>query len=241
MLASISSQFLEFFSGADASTTVELGTSVGDLAARLLFGLLLGALVSVSYIISNKKNYSRTFAITLVALPSLVAAIIWMVGSDITKAISLGGLFTLIKFRSVPGDSKDILNVLIAMAIGLAVGLGVYPIAVIMAVTMVIVMVALNLSPYAKKHSDEKQLRITVPESLNFEGVFEEVLPKYTTKYSLDSIKTSHMGTMFELTYTVCLKEGTGVKAMIDDLRTRNGNLQISLTAKPSEKVASTL
>lgn len=235
MFNDIMNQFKDFFGGT-TQTTIELGNSWNDLAVRLFLGIIIGIVISVAYMLSNKKQYSRTFAITLVALPSLVASVIWLVGSDITKAISIGGLFTLIKFRSVPGDAKDILNVLLSMSAGLALGLGCYAVAVMLTIIMVIILVVLNLSKYADGHTVEKQLRITVPENLNFEGVFEEVLSGYAAAYSLDSIKTSHMGTMFELTYTVSMKKDASAKALIDDIRTRNGNLAVVLSNKSTEK-----
>lgn len=240
MIDSIVNQFADFFNGTSEGT-IELGNSWADLLPRLVFGLVLGFVLSIAYMMSYKKNYSRSFAITTVLLPSMVASVIWLVGSDLTKAISIGGLFTLIKFRSIPGDSKDILNVLLSMAVGLAVGLGFYPVAVLLTIIMVIILVALNKSSYAKKAEADKQLKITVSESLNFEGVFDEVLPAYADSFKLESIKTTHMGTMFELTYSVAMKPEASTKAMIDDLRTRNGNLPIVLNSKMQEKAVTQL
>lgn len=233
-------QFTEFFGGTSTGT-VELGNSWQDMVVRLIVGLILGLVLAFSYMLCNKKSYSRTMAISMVVLPTLVASVIWMIGSDLTKAISLGGLFTLIKFRSVAGDSKDIMNVLLAMSVGLAVGLGVYPVAIILTVVMVLVLIALSLSSFAKKPMVDKTLKITVSESLNFEGVFDEVLPSFTDAFKLENIKTTHMGTMFELTYSVALKKDISTKGMIDELRTRNGNLPIILSSKAYDKAPTQL
>lgn len=241
MIQSIISQLSQVLTAAATTTEITIGSSVGDIAVRLVFGIVLGICISVSYILCNKKDYSRNFALSMILLPSMVAAIIWLIGNDITRAISLGGIFALIKFRSVPGDSKDILNVFITMAAGLAIGLGCYEAAVLITIVAVAVMMLFSLSPYGKKKGDEKQLRITVPENLNFEGVFDEILSRYTNEYNLDNIRTTHMGTLFELTYHLKLKSDVQVKALIDELRTRNGNLGISLTSKPSEKITTTL
>jgi hypothetical protein len=234
-------QLSQTFTLAATTSEITIGGTLSDIAVRLAFGIVLGICLSVSYILCNKKDYSRNFALSMILLPSMVAAIIWLIGNDITKAISLGGIFALIKFRSVPGDSKDILNVFITMAAGLAVGLGCYEAAVLITVVSIAVMMIFSMSPYGKKKEDLRQLRITVPENLNFEGVFDEILAKYASTYSLDSVKTTHMGTLFELTYQLRLKDDAQTKSMMDELRTRNGNLGIALTKKSQEKASTIL
>lgn len=241
MIQTIISQLSQVLTTAAATSQSSIGGSVSDIAVRLVFGIVLGICISVAYILCNRRDYSRNFALSMILLPSMVAAIIWLIGSDITRAISLGGIFALIKFRSVPGDSKDILDVFITMVAGLAVGLGYYEAAVLITVVAIAVMMIFSLSPYGKKKEDEKQLRITVPENLNFEGVFDEILSRYAYTYSLDHIKTTHMGTLYELTYHLKMKDDAQTKAFIDELRARNGNLAISLTRKPSEKLTTVL
>ncbi len=223
------------------STTDTTGLTMSDVGIKLAFGVILGFCISVAYIICNKDNYSRNFALSMILLPSLVAAVIWFIGSDITRAISLGGIFSLIKFRSVPGDSKDITEVFITMVAGLAIGLGYYEAAVLVTVVAVAVLIVFTYSPYAKKKDDEQQLRITVPESLDFQDVFDEVLKEYTSTYSLDHIKTTHMGTLFELTYHVKMKDESQTKAFMDELRTRNGNLSVSIARSTQDKITAVL
>lgn len=241
MIRTMISQLSQILTAAAVTTEPTIGGSVPDIAVRLGFGIVLGICISVAYILCNRRDYSRNFALSMILLPSMVAAIIWLIGSDITRAISLGGIFALIKFRSVPGDSKDILDVFITMVAGLAVGLGYYEAAVLITVVAIAVMMVFSLSPYGKRKDDEKQLRITVPENLNFEGVFDEILSRYAHTYSLDHIKTTHMGTLFELTYHLKMKDDTQTKALIDELRTRNGNLDISLIRKPVERLTTVL
>lgn len=241
MIQTMLSQLSQALAAAEQVSSGAIGDAVGEIAVRLAIGVVLGICISVAYMLSNRKDYSRNFALSIILLPALVAAIIWLIGSDITRAISLGGIFALIKFRSVPGDSKDIVDVFITMVAGLAVGLGYYAAAVLITVMAVAVMLIFSLSPYGKKKEDERQLRITVPENLNFEGVFDEVLSEYASAYSLEHIRTTHMGTMFELTYHLKMKDETQAKALMDELRTRNGNLTVSLTRKPSEKLTTVL
>lgn len=242
MIQTMISQLSQTLSAAVATTSENpIGSSISDIAVRLVFGIVLGFCISVAYILCNKKDYSRNFALSIILLPSMVSAIIWLIGSDITRAISLGGIFALIKFRSVPGDSKDILDVFITMAAGLAVGLGYFEEAVLITIVAIAVMLSFSFSPYGRKKDDGKQLRITVPENLNFEGMFDEILSRYAYTYSLDSIRTTHMGTLFELTYHLDMKDDAQTKALIDELRTRNGNLGISLTRKPVEKLTTVL
>lgn len=225
-----------------ASSTTETTTgNVSDMAIRLVFGVILGFCISVAYIICNKDTYSRNFALSIILLPAMVAAIIWLIGSDLTRAISLGGIFALIKFRSVPGDSKDILEVFITMVAGLAIGLGYYEAAVLVTVVAVAVLIVASYSPYAKKKDDERQLRITVPESLDFDNIFDEVLSEYTTSYTLEHIKTTHMGTLFELTYSIEMKDESKTKAFMDELRARNGNLAVSIARTSQEKLTTVL
>ncbi len=236
-ISQISQALVVATSTTDTTTTL----TMSDVGIKLAFGIILGFCISVAYIICNKDNYSRNFALSMILLPSLVAAVIWFIGSDITRAISLGGIFSLIKFRSVPGDSKDITEVFITMVAGLAIGLGYYEAAVLVTVVAVAVLIVFTCSPYGKKKEDERQLRITVPESLDFENIFDEVLDEYTTEHTLDHIKTTHMGTLFELTYHVKMKDESQTKAFMDELRTRNGNLAVSIARTTQDKITAVL
>ncbi len=192
--------------------------------------LALGMFLSLVYIFSDvKKKYSQHFAFTLVILPVCVAAVIMLIGSDIAKAISLGGVFALVRFRSVPGNSKDIVNVFFAMATGLACGVGYILFAVVFCVSIGAVYFLLNRFGYAVKKTQTKQLTITIPENLNYQGAFDDLFEEYTKSAMLEKVKTTNLGTLYELTYAVELKEDVNEKLLIDSLRCRNGNLNISL------------
>jgi len=197
-------------------------------------GVVLGLIISLVYILSDKnKKYSAHFAFSLAILPSIVTVVIMVVGSDIARAISLGGVFALVRFRSVPGDSKDITNVFFAMAVGLATGMGYVPLAIIVTVIIGVFYFLLNRFQFGARRTISKQLRITIPENLNYEGAFDELFAEYTDGYELDKVRTTNLGTLYELTYIVEMKPDVSEKQFIDSLRCRNGNLNIILCRMP--------
>lgn len=199
-----------------------------------MVAIVLGFVISLIYIFSDrKKKYSSHFAFSLAILPVIVCVVIMVVGSDIARAISLGGVFALVRFRSVPGDSKDITNVFFAMVVGLACGMGYVPLAAIVTVIIGVVYFVLNFTQYGVRRCDTKQLRITVPENLNFNGAFDDLFGEYATNVELEQIKTTNLGTLYELTYSIDMKKNVDEKAFIDSLRCRNGNLNIILCKMP--------
>lgn len=224
--------FTTIFETADSTsaTNTGIGLETADILISLGVALALGMFLSLVYIFSDvKKKYSQHFAFTLVILPVCVAAVIMLIGSDIAKAISLGGVFALVRFRSVPGNSRDIVNVFFAMATGLACGVGCILFAVVFCVSIGTVYFLLNRFGYAVKKTQTKQLTITIPENLNYQGAFDDLFEEYTKSAMLEKVKTTNLGTLYELTYVVELKEDINEKLFIDSLRCRNGNLNISL------------
>ncbi len=212
------------------------GEAISTSAVLTCIGLaiILGFVISLIYIFSDKKKkYSSHFAFSLAILPVIVCVVIMIVGSDIARAISLGGVFALVRFRSVPGDSKDITNVFFAMAVGLACGMGYVTLAIVVTVVVGIVYFTLNFFQFGVRRSQTKQLRITVPENLNFNGAFDDLFEEYATNVELGQIKTTNLGTLYELTYSIDMKKGVDEKAFIDSLRCRNGNLNIILCKMP--------
>lgn len=212
------------------------GEAIPTTGALACIGLsiVLGLVISLIYIFSDKKKrYSSQFAFSLAILPVVVCVVIMIVGSDIARAISLGGVFALVRFRSVPGDSKDITNVFFAMVAGLACGMGYVVLAIVFTVVVGIIYFALNFMQYGVRRSVTKQLKITVPENLNFSGAFDDLFGEYTTNVELEQIKTTNLGTLYELTYNIDMKKDVDEKAFIDSLRCRNGNLNIVLCKLP--------
>jgi len=192
--------------------------------------LLLGLVVSLTYLVSTpRQQRSSSFVLSLIVLPSLVAIVIILIGGNIARAFTTAGIFTLIRFRSVPGDSKDLSYIFLSMAVGLSLGLGYLTLATVVAVIICAVMLIVNKLFIDKSRQKVKRLRITIPEDLNYEGIFDEVFAKYTVYHELNRVKTSNMGTMLELHYDIMLKWGMSEKEFIDELRVRNGNLTIQL------------
>lgn len=208
----------------------ETSTDINAKNAIICIGvaLLLGLVISIIYIICNKRNQvSSNFAVTLVILPAIVTIVIMLVGSNVARAFSMAGAFTLVRFRSIPGDSKDILSVFYSMAVGLATGLGYITFAVLFTSIIGVAYLVLMFTGYGVARVAEKKLRITIPENLNYEEVFDDLFEKYTVSKKLEQVRTTNLGSMYELTFSVKLKNDTNEKAFIDDLRCRNGNLNI--------------
>ena len=188
--------------------------------------LVLGIVISVFYMIKN--TYTKSFVVTLVILPMIVQVIIMMVNGNLGTGVAIMGAFSLIRFRSAPGSSKEIAAVFLSMAIGLATGMGYITFAAIMAILISAIMLLLNISKFGDNSvSTVHQLKITVPEQLDYDTAFEPLLKKYTKKYTLEKVKTTNMGSLFELTYIITMKNNKEQKAMIDDIRCRNGNLTV--------------
>lgn len=208
---------------ATTDNTISIGTSMLGIGTAVLLGLIIG----IAYMfMCRKERYNRDFIIGLVILPAIVAAVILLIGSNVARAFSMAGAFALVRFRSVPGSAKDIAIVFFAMASGL----GYVTFACVFVVIMIVILILLTVFNFAQPHTDIKQLRITIPESLNYSDVFDDVMNKFTEKAELRKVKTTNMGTMFELSYNVVVKDSVNEKEFIDNLRMRNGNLNISLS-----------
>lgn len=183
----------------------------------------------------RKEGYGRNFIIGLVLLPVIVTVVIMLIGSNVARAFSMAGAFALVRFRSAPGNAKDISIVFFAMASGLACGLGYVAFALVFVACVAGVLLILTNTGFAGATEGVKLLKIVIPEDLNYTDVFKEVFEKYTTKAELRRVKTTNMGTMFELTYHIRLKNNSNEKEFIDDVRVRNGNLSIVLGMMESD------
>ncbi len=218
-------------------------SSAGDitastLALTVLSALVLGIVISFVYMFTAKKgSYSKDFVIAIAILPAIVSGVILVIGTNIASAFSLAGAFALVRFRSAPGSAKDIAIVFLAMAAGLACGLGYVVVGVILAVIILVVLVVLSKTKFGDSKRGVKQLKITIPEDLNYNGAFDDLFAEYTTSADLSFVKTSNMGTLYELTYLVNMKEDKDEKEFIDSIRCRNGNLNISLGMIPDKEM----
>lgn len=190
--------------------------------------IVLGIIISLVHMYTTK--YTKNFLITLATLPVLVQSIILMVNGNLGTSIAIFGAFSLVRFRSLPGTSKEILSVLFAMTIGLATGMGQLLFATIITLLVSIIILILSKTKYGIKKKEIKVLRITIPDNMDYTNVFDEVFNKYLLSYTTDKVKTVNLGSLFEISYTIILKKGTNEKEFIDDLRVRNGNLKIILS-----------
>ncbi|MGL4336638.1 MAG: DUF4956 domain-containing protein [Turicibacter sp.] len=197
----------------------------------MMTAIILGLFISLTYMKTSKKEgYSPSFSITLIMLPVIIAIIILLVGNNVARAFSLAGAFSIIRFRSAPGEPKDITFIFFTLAVGLTCGMGYILYGVIFTVILCAVMFILDVMNYAKSKTKTMQLKITVPEDLNYEGVFDEILSKYSKSYQLTFVRTRDFGALFELNYVLQLEEVGNQKRLIDEIRCRNGNLNIQLT-----------
>lgn len=205
---------------------IELKTYLICIGTALLCGLITSA-VSL-----YRSQTGKGFAISLLLLPPVVATVIMMVNGNLGTGVAVMGAFSLIRFRSVAAKAKDIVLIFITMTSGLACAAGYVGIAVLFTVFVSIITVIATLIPLKRENLYE--LRITIPEGLNLNGVFDEEFNEYTSNNKLIKVKTSNMGTLYKLLYTVELKDVSRQKELIDALRCKNGNLEISL-CKASE------
>lgn len=202
-------------------------------------GLLLGLVISMVYLLVNtKKNLSSNLALSLIILPAIMTVIIILVGNNIARAFSMAGVFTLIRFRSVPGDSKDITFIFLTVAAGLSAGLGYLTLAAVITVFLSGVILIFSKIGYGKPIIQVKRLKIMIPEDLNYSNAFEDIFERFTKSHQLEKVKTTNLGTLFELTYQVVFKAELSEKDFIDELRSRNGNLTIQLALKEHKDVS---
>lgn len=196
------------------------------MATAVIIGLVIG----ITYMFACKKSgYNKEFIVGLVLLPAIVSVVIMLIGSNVARAFSMAGAFALVRFRSAPGNAKDIAVVFFAMASGLACGLGYITFAVIFTVVIILVLVALSITDFADKNAGKRQLRITIPENLNYTHAFDGIFDNFLSSKELTKVKTTNMGTMFELTYIIEMNKDINEKEFIDSLRVVNGNLNITL------------
>ena len=186
--------------------------------------MILGLLVALCF--SFRSSFSKSFIITLAIIPAIVQVIIMMVSGSIGAGVAVAGTFSLVRFRSEAGTARQIGAIFLAVALGIANAMGYVVISAIFFVIITVFYLLLNLVNLGG-HDPQRDLRITIPESLDYEGVFDDLFAQYTTKHALDRVKTTNMGTLYELRYTVTLKDETQIKAFMDDIRTRNGNLTV--------------
>jgi hypothetical protein len=200
------------------------------MAASLLFGFCAAWFYRASH------RSSKNFTVTLALLPAIVQIIVMLVNGNIGAGVAVAGAFSLVRFRSIPGNSQDITAIFFAMALGFVTGMGYLFYGFLFLVVIGGVNFLLQASPLGERRN-ARILRITIPENLDYEGLFEAVFKDYAAGAELEQVKTTNMGSLFELTYRVTLKTGEAPKAFIDALRALNGNLNISLSREHKENL----
>lgn len=199
--------------------------TAGDALMCTAAAIVLGVIIAAIYMASG--TYTKGFVITLAVLPALVQAVIMMVNGNLGTGIAVLGAFSLVRFRSVPGSSKEIVSIFFSMAVGLAAGMGQLVYAALFTVVVGAVFLLLCKSNFGKEKTDEKELKITIPENLNYADIFDDIFKEYTQNAKLVRVKTTNLGSMFELSYHITMKKEADEKQMIDAIRCRNGNLTI--------------
>ena len=211
------------------STTGESFTLVNALII-MLASIVLGLVISSVYLFTHRKETTQqSFVITLVMLPIVISVIILLIGNNVARAFSLAGAFSIIRFRSAPGDAKDMSYIFFTLAVGLACGMGYIGYAALITVVLCLLMMLLSVFQFGRTKTTQLQLKITVPEHLNYQDLFDEVLENYTTSYRLERVRTREFGALFEVSYRIQLKDVSKQKEFLDLIRCRNGNLNVSL------------
>lgn len=199
--------------------------TIGNFTIAVLASAILAVILAFAYMIKN--TYTKSVITALILIPVIESVVIMMVNDNLGLGLSVAGSFALIRFRSVKGNAKELAAVFAAMTLGVICGSGYIFLAAIFTLLVSAITGLLSISNFGQMKSSRKYLKITTPESLNYDEAFDEILKKYCTSYELKQIKTLNMGSLFRVDYDINLKDSSNIKKMIDKLRTRNGNLEI--------------
>ena len=207
-------------------STVTSTFSITSFLVCTLASLVLGAVIAAAHMF--RGTYTKSFVVTLALLPAVVQMVIMLVNGNLGAGVAVAGAFSLVRFRSAPGTAKEICSIFLAMAVGLATGMGYLGVAALFTAILCLVGVAYTLTGFGEGKQAEKDLKITIPESLDYTGMFEDLFDRYTRSHELLSVRTTDMGSLFKLHYRIVLKDVSKEKEFMDELRCRNGNLEIS-------------
>ncbi|MCP1102022.1 hypothetical protein M2454_001757 [Aequitasia blattaphilus] len=204
--------------------------AVSQFLLCIICALVIGLILAFSYMYHTR--YTKSFVATLALLPAVVCVVIMMVNGNVGTGVAVAGTFSLVRFRSVPGSAKEIGAIFLAMGTGLIMGMGYIGYAFLFALLLSLASVVYSHLDFGTRKNSAlyKTLNITIPEDLDYTGVFDEILKKYTSDYNLIQVKTTNMGSLFRLTYHLTLRNAHQEKELIDKLRCRNGNLEINVS-----------
>ena len=195
--------------------------------------LLLGLFIATIY---RKSSVCHGFPVILAVIPMLVTSIIMIVNGNLGASVAVLGAFGLVRFRCAPGSAKEIGFLFFAMSIGLAVGMGFLTFAIIVTIFAGLAFFILDQTDFGNVNSKDRLLKITIPEDLDYDGIFDDLFQKFTRHSNLERVKTTNMGTMYELSYLIEMRNMSQQKEFIDELRCRNGNLTIVMGLVKREK-----
>ena len=205
-------------------------TAVDPAMMMLAIGvsLLLGLVIAKVY--QFKTVYSKSFVMSLALLPTLIAIVIFLVNGSLGAGVAVMGAFSLIRFRSAPGGAKELVSIFLVMTIGIAIGMGHLVFATVFTLIMSLAMLLLEVVNFGQMKHSMRQLTVVIPESLDYESIFDDIFNKAANHIELANVKTSDMGSLFKLKYIIQLNGRMTEKELIDALRTRNGNLEIAIS-----------
>lgn len=203
---------------------------VSDFLLCIAVSLFAGLVLTGAYMF--KSRYTKSFVVTLALLPAVVCVVIMMVNGNVGTGVAVAGAFSLVRFRSIPGTAKEIVGLFLAMSVGLVAGMGYLGFAVLFAVILTAVCMLYNSLNFGERKNAAryKTLCITIPENLDYPGTFDSIWEKYAASWELVQVKTTNMGSMFRLTYQITMINPAAEKEMIDEIRCRNGNLEITVS-----------
>mgnify|MGYP000958804968 FL=1 len=206
-------------------------TAVDPAMMMLAIGvsLLLGLVIAKVY--QFKTVYSKSFVMSLALLPTLIAIVIFLVNGSLGAGVAVMGAFSLIRFRSAPGGAKELVSIFLVMTIGIAIGMGYLVFATVFTLIMSLVMLLLEVVNFGQMKHSMRQLTIVIPESLDYESIFDDIFNQAANHVELANVKTSDMGSLFKIKYIIQLNGRMTEKELIDALRTRNGNLEIAISS----------
>lgn len=202
--------------------------TITTLLICLLSSLLIGLCISIIHM--KTSSYSKNFVLTLTILPMLIQILMIMVNGDLGTSIAVLGAFSLIRFRSIPGNSREITSIFFAMAMGLVIGVGYILYAFLITFIISLILLILYKTNFGERKKQDRNLKILVSEDLDYTTIFDDIFDKYLDKYYIEKVKTTNLGSLYEITYSIILKKDVKEKEMIDDIRSRNGNLNIVLS-----------
>ena len=215
----------------DLNTT---GLSIGTASICAAVALVLGIVVAFTHMKTSQTT--KGFLITLATLPLLVMAVMIMVNGNLGTSIAILGAFSLIRFRSIQGDAKELLSIFFVMMIGLALGMGHVYFAIFITIIAAIAIVFFSKTHFLEPNTYNRSLKIVIPEDLDYDEVFSDIFKKYTKSAELMRTKTMNMGSLYKLTYRVTMKKGVKEKEFLDEIRVKNCNLKVMLSQPESEK-----